>query len=125
MQNRTIKTLFVLIAGIIVMASCTSKYVTQPYTPPPPPGYQYSLTTDVQPIFDAKCVRCHKAGAVPPDLSSGKAYDDLMSMNMINTESPSSSVLYKKMNDGSMATYCTKQDADVVLQWITQGAKNN
>lgn len=125
MQNRTINTLIVLIVGIILMASCTDKYITKPYVPPPPPGYQYSLTTDVQPVFDGKCARCHKTGFTPPDLTSGNSYASLTSMNLINTGNPTSSVLYKKMNDGSMATYCTQQDADVVLQWIKQGAKNN
>ena len=125
MQNRTLLTLIVLITGIILIASCTDKYITKPYVAPPPPGYQYSLTTDVQPIFNGKCISCHKAGSVPPDLTTGNSYGSLTSMNMINTGNPASSVLYKKMSTGSMATYCTQQDADVVLQWITQGAKNN
>lgn len=125
MQKRTLNLLIVLIAGVILMASCTDKYITQPSVPPPPPGYQYSLTKDVQPIFDAKCVNCHKGGAIPPDLTPGKAYADLFSMNLIDTINPANSMVYKKMYNGSMAVYCTQQDADVVLQWITQGAKNN
>jgi len=125
MQNRTLNTLIVLIAGITLMASCTDKYITQPYVAPPPPGYQYSLTTDVQPVFTGKCISCHKPGNVAPDLTSGNSYASLISMNLINTGNPTSSVLYRKMNDGSMAAYCTQQDADVVLQWIKQGAKNN
>ena len=125
MQNRTLITLIVLIAGIILMASCTDKYITKPYITPPPPGYQYSLTTDVQPVFNDKCILCHKIGSIPPDLTSGNSYASLTSMNLINTKNPTGSILYKKMNGGSMATYCTQQDADLVLQWIMQGAKNN
>jgi hypothetical protein len=125
MQNRTLNTLIVLIGGIIFMASCTDKYITKPYVAPPPPGYQYSLTKDVQPIFNDKCVRCHTTEAIPPDLSSGNSYASLTSLNLVNTGNPTGSVIYKKMNGGSMAAYCTQEDANIVLQWITQGAKNN
>jgi hypothetical protein len=125
MQKVTVKNLFVLIALTIIVASCTKKYVTQPYTPPPPPGYQYSLTTDVQPIFDSKCIRCHKTGGVNPDLTTGKSYNAMFSLSLIDTLAPANSEIYTEMYNGSMSSYCTQQDADVVLQWITQGAKNN
>lgn len=128
MQKSLLTAKMVLIVGIFILASCTDKYVTQPfvYTPPVPPGYQYSLTTDVQPIFDGKCIQCHNTNSnKPPDLTAGKSYNSIMSMSLVDTLNPQSSTLYKEMYDGTMSGYCTKQDADVVLKWITQGAKNN
>ena len=121
MQNRILNTFIVLI-GIILLASCTDKYITQPYVAP---GYQYSLNTDVQPIFTGNCISCHKTGFTAPDLTTGNSYVSLTSLNLLNTSNPANSTLYKKMSTGSMANYCTSQDADVVLKWITQGAKDN
>ena len=99
-----------------------------PAAPPAPvvPG-QTSFSGIIQPIFTAKCASCHKTGGEAPILTVGKSYQALMtSPGMIDTSTPSNSILYKKMaTGGSMASKCTPADADSVLRWITQGAINN
>lgn len=139
-----LKHLFPFIVVVVLITSC--EYIApeppapiDPYTftdptdttPKPPdttPQSIISLSGYIQPvIFTKKCLPCHKAGNVLPVLENGKAYASLWSMGgMLDTASPSNSVLYKKMNTGgSMNQYCKKRDADSVLKWIDQGAKDN
>jgi hypothetical protein len=110
------------------MSSCEKEY----FEPAPPEPIDTSSTPDtasysleIQPYFDANCVSCHMAGATAPVLSAGVSYDALINGNYINTTTPASSNLYVKINVGSMKQYSTSAGNKDVLQWITEGAKNN
>ena len=116
--------LFVFLAAMFLSA-CTSDTlvpeVVSPYQP-------VSFANDIQPIFDQGCNNsgCHFTGMVPPDLTPGKSYNSLMSANLIDTLNPGESVLYTvTKSGGSMSNYCTPSQAQLILNWITQGAKNN
>jgi len=86
---------------------------------------EVSYVDIIVPIFEAKCNSCH-GGAVAPDLSPGVGYDNLINFNYINTQDPASSLLYTKIEgNGSMEQYANDQDRTLILQWITEGAKDN
>jgi hypothetical protein len=92
---------------------------------------EISFSKDIIPIFNASCnsAGCHKAGAIPPDLTPANAYTALNSGGYINTASPETSELYLWMK-GSKSTPMPLSGPNVtynakVLAWIKQGAKNN
>lgn len=84
-----------------------------------------SFSTDVQPIFTAKCVSCH-GGSTNPNLSAGNAYNALTSNNKyIDLQNPENSYFYQKISTGSMAQYLNDKDRAIILRWIELGAQNN
>jgi hypothetical protein len=132
MQSRKLKNLITIFFVFFIFLSCTRDYIVPdppapPPTPPSPNESKISYSGEIQPIFTAKCVKCHGVGQVPPVLAAGKSYQALMSMSgMIDTITPGNSILYQEMaTGGGMNQYCTKSNADSVYKWIRQGAKNN
>jgi len=86
-----------------------------------------SFTTDVIPIFEAGCNAsvCH-GGGKDPDLRPENAYNSLMNGGFVNTSDPVSSIIYQSVAPGgSMVSYSKQGDANMILAWIEQGAKNN
>ena len=133
MQIRMLNKLVTTLSVIFILSSCTSDYIV-PEPPEPPanpndttPQSIISYSGEIQPVFTAKCMPCHAAGAALPVLASGKSYQSLMSIpGMVDTINPGNSALYLSMKPGgSMSNYCKKADADSVYKWIRQGAKNN
>jgi hypothetical protein len=132
MQIRMLKKLITIFFVIFILSSCTSDYIMpEPPEPPPAPPSpnesKISYSGEIQPIWNAKCMPCHAAGAALPILAAGKSYQSLMSMpGMVDTINPGNSVLYLEMKPGGgMSNYCKKANADSVYKWIRQGAKNN
>lgn len=88
-----------------------------------------SFAKDVAPIFSTgdKCTSCHKAGATAPDLTSVNAFAQITA-SYINKTTPAESVIYAYPAPGT-TTHTRKKytagEAAVILQWITEGAKNN
>lgn len=85
-----------------------------------------SYSINIQPFFDGSCISCH-GGSSPVaglNLETGVSYGNLINGGFINTTTPTSSLLYTKLN-GSMAQYSTASDTQMVLQWIEEGALNN
>ena len=124
MQNRKLRNLITFITGIFILSSCTSDYIVP--EPSPPSGAQVSYATQIQPYFNSNCISCHATGSDAPDLTEGKSYQALMSMNLVNTATPEKSRLYEKINTGgSMNQHSTVAGNKLVLSWIQQGAKNN
>lgn len=124
MQTKLSVFLFVLLALVMVFQGCEYSTVT-PISPVKDQQVSYQLDIQI-PIFDEKCLSCHMPGTAPPDLSSGNSYNSLFSGGFIDSITPSQSNLYKAMiSGGSMSSYCNASDAQTVLTWITQGAKNN
>ena len=134
MQSKTLKNLITIFFALFIFSSCTRDYIVPdpPAAPPAPPSpteNKISFSGEIQPIFNAKCVRCHGVGQNAPVLASGKSYQSLMSTSgMIDTISPANSKLYIEMlpPSGGMVQYgSTRANADSVYKWIRQGAKNN
>lgn len=105
-------------------SSCTSDTLVPEALPTTP----VSFSGQIQPIFDAGCnhTGCHFTGMVSPDLTPGHAYNSLISGSLVDTTAPTQSTLYQEVKPGGgMSSYCTQAQAQLILQWIQQGAKNN
>ena len=110
-------TLLTVCAVVSLMFSC-EKYVIPKVDVPTDVSY----SADVQPIFDAKCVKCHK-GSRNPDLRPENSYDVLINDGWVDTGSPESSTIYIKMAEGHQTA--TETESKTVLGWIMEGAENN
>ena len=122
MQKRILFAFFIAFWGILFLSSCTSDTLVPEVIDP---GKQVSFSSDIQPIFNANCVRCH-SGSTAPELREGKSYSSLISGNYINKTTPDQSILYLEMApNGGMSSYSNSSDAQLVLLWIQQGANEN
>jgi hypothetical protein len=114
-----------LVLGMILFGACEYATIQPDIPPPPPPGDSTSFSLEVQPIFDAKCVICHK-GTTDPDLRVGMSYNSLMQGNYVVPFKSAESVLYTCLQPGgSMASYGTPGNNATIKYWIDEGAKNN
>jgi hypothetical protein len=125
MQKSKLRNIALVILGILFLAACTSKTIV----PIPVSTGPVSFSGDVIPVFTSNCAisGCHASGFIAPDLTASNAYNDLMSMNLVDTVHPDQSMLYKKIiPGGTMNPYIkTTENQQIILNWITQGAKNN
>ena len=125
MKNRTIFPILILFA---LFSSCKYDSILPEVVPPPVTGV--SFATAVAPIFSTgdKCISCHKAGATDPDLTSANAFAQINTANYINKTTPAESKIYAYPAPGT-TTHTRKKytagEAAIILQWITEGAKNN
>lgn len=86
-----------------------------------------SFQNDIQPIFDINCntAGCHNMGGIAPILTSGNAWFNLVFFDYVDTLNAFGSLLYKKIDGGSMTAFASDQDRAIILSWIEQGAKDN
>ena len=91
------------------------------------PDTEISFKDDIIPVFNESCNSsgCHATGDWAPDLTTENAYEALFAGDFIDTTNPENSDLYKAMNSGSMTTYSTPGDTQLILTWIEQGADDN
>lgn len=96
--------------------------------PGDPDAPEISFAEEIEPIFESKCVSCHTTGEQRPDLSTGNAFSSINSSRYINDAAPTESLIYKYPHPDT-GTHQQKKyssaDADLILAWIIQGAKNN
>jgi hypothetical protein len=126
MKKRLLRLVFATGALLTLMTACEYEFIvpTPPPTPPPA-GDTISFSQDVQPVFNAHCASCHPS-VYKPDLTSGKSYNALMTGNYVVANDPANSKLYTKCNTGgSMATYMSAENLNLVYRWIYAGAKND
>ena len=125
MKNKSIVKILVLAAFISgALFSCTYETITR--TEPEVPD-SVSFSVDIIPIFNASCnvSGCHSKGGIAPDLTEQNAYISLIFFGYIDTDVPEESIVYEKINTGSMKTYATDTDRALILKWIEQGALDN
>jgi len=119
--------LIFLIPILLVMASCKYDFILP--VPEAPVTSGVSFATQVVPIFNTgnKCTSCHKTGGQSPDYTAAKAYSSIVP-SLINTSAPNQSRIYTFAGP-STSTHNWKKlsasEAAIILQWITEGAKNN
>ena len=117
-----------MIAGIAV-SSCTYDFIKEDTTPISP-DTQVSFSQQILPIFNNNnnCTSCHKPGGTSPDYTAANAYASIMSNSVVNTAAPASSPLYT-FPAPTTSTHTWKKytatQAQLILLWIQQGAKNN
>ena len=92
------------------------------------PGDQpVSYATQIQPIFTAKCIECHKSGGTAPNLVAGSSYNQVVP-SKVNLSKPEESDIYTYALS-TTAKHAWKKynssEAKLVLTWIKEGAKNN
>ncbi len=114
---------------IALLLFTTGCYYDQVYVPPTaPPAGDISFVTDVEPIFNVndKCTSCHSpnGGASFLNLATGSAYASIDDPKYITVSTPDQSLIYTKPTSGHLKDY-SDGEAAIVLEWITQGAKNN
>jgi len=125
MQKKIFGGLFLLLAGMLIFASCAKDTLVLPQSNINP-NLKISFKDTIQPIFTSGCLGsfCH-SGAVTPNLTAGQAYNSLKS-GYINTDVPAQSKIYLEMKPGGgMSGHCTVDQSDLVLVWIKQGALDN
>jgi hypothetical protein len=120
---------FLLLVIGLLLNACTYDFIAEEELPPVDPNVDVLFSTQIVPIFTSNCVSCHKAGGQAPDLTAANAYNSIKSMNLANTTSPATSVIYTEPNPANASVHNWKKysaaDAQLVLTWIQQGAKNN
>ncbi len=92
------------------------------------PGEQpVSFATQIQPIFTNKCISCHKAGGTAPNLVAGSSYNQIVPAH-VNLSNPEESDIYVYPSPATSKHTWKKynsSEANLVLKWIKEGAKNN
>ena len=116
-----------ILFGIVVMVSCKQKgQVTIAIV---------SFSKDIIPVFQVSCAlnaSCH-LGANNANhkvnLDSSLAYNTILNKHLVIVNKPTASLLYVQVVTGIMpkAPYGKLSDAQLILilNWISQGAKNN
>ena len=124
MKNTIIPIMILMVGAFLVFNSCQYDWIEfeEPVLPD-----TVSFANDVVPIFERGCNAsgCH-GGGFNPDLRPDVAYVSLMSGGYVDKNSPASSSIYTVMiPGGSMVNYTQPGEADLVLEWIEQGALDN
>jgi hypothetical protein len=121
MRKQSIFLILILLA--LFLNGCKYDFILPVETPPIDNGGEpISFATQIVPIFTEKCNSCHNSQA--PMMSASAAYTQLMPA-YVNTASPASSKLYVNAGSGSHYAKVSSTQAALILQWITEGAKNN
>jgi hypothetical protein len=126
MKKRSI--FLILVLFTILITGCKYNFILpEEVTPPNPDGEPVKYSTQVQPIFTAKCIECHKPGGTAPDLTSGNSYNQVVPSH-VNLTKPEESDVYV-FPSPTTAVHTWKKysanEANLVLTWIKEGAKNN
>ncbi len=127
-MNKT-KLYFLLAVIGLLLNACTYDFIVKEELAPVDPTVDILFATQIAPIFASNCIACHKTGGQAPDLTSAtSAYANIKSMNLVNTAAPETSLIYNYPNPASTLHTWKKYsaaEAQLVLTWIKQGAKNN
>jgi len=119
---------FLLFVFGVLLNACTYDFIAKEELPTVDPTVDILFATQIAPIFASNCVACHKAGGQAPDLSAAVAYANIKSMNLVSTATPATSLIYTYPSPTTTIHTWKKYsaaDAQLVLTWIQQGAKNN
>ena len=87
-----------------------------------------SFTTDIQPLFTAKCASCHNGSIANPDLRAGSAYNNIVPQH-VEAGNAEASNLFNSLpgNNHPINAGFTLGADDIALikAWIDEGAENN
>ncbi len=125
MKKRIFRLLFLSVTLLALLTACEYDFIVP--TPPvakPPADDAISFSQDIQPFLTAKCVTCH-SGGIPPTLSTGQSYAALVPAH-VTAGNPETSDLYKVCSTGgSMSSYTSAAELNLLYRWIYAGAKND
>jgi len=123
MKKRSLFLLLVLFT--ILITSCKYNFIVpEEVTPPTEP---VSYAAQVQPIFTAKCIECHKSGGQLPNLTEGNSFSQIVPAHVNLTTAEESDIYKYPSPSSSIHTWkkYSSNEANLVLTWIKEGAKNN
>ncbi len=125
---KILKLLLAVFVVALLFSQCEYNFIVpEAITPPNPDGDPISYSTQIQPIFTAKCISCHKTGGTMPDLTTGNSYNQVVPGH-VNLTTAEESDIYKFPSPTS-AVHAWKKyssnEANIVLTWIKEDAKNN
>lgn len=122
-------TYFLLLTVGLLLNACTYDFIAEEELPPVDPNVDVLFSTQINPIFTSKCAECHKAGGTAPDLTAANAYNSIKNAGLVNTTTPETGKIYSYPAPANAAVHGWKKysaaEAQLVLTWIQQGAKNN
>ena len=124
MKKRTI--FLILILFSLLITGCKYDFILP--VPVVPVTGNVSFATQVLPIFTTEnCISCHKSGGQSPDYTAASAYASIVP-KLVNLATPNQSIIYN-FPGPTTSTHSWKKltagEDEIILQWITQGAKNN
>lgn len=129
---KKIKLFFTIVVCILALGACKYDFIIPEQVPPidDPDATEISFSQNVLPIFtnNNNCTACHKSGGAPPDLTASNAYSSINNSKYINVSKPSESKIYSVVaptTSGHSHKKYSATEAAIILNWITQGAKNN
>ncbi|QGY46605.1 hypothetical protein GM418_23975 [Maribellus comscasis] len=128
---KSLKYLFTIALIALFFVGCKYDFIVPEEVPvidpDDPDAEEISFSADIIPIFESKCVACHKTGGQLPDLSAANAFSSLNSTRYINSSTPEESLIYTRPNPDNTDSHpkYSATEAVYVLGWIQQGAKNN
>jgi len=120
--------IYLLIALLgLVFSACEYDFLApeKPIDYNDPDAAAISFSGDIVPIFQNKCIGCHKVGGVrpTPDLTADKAYNSIISLDLVGA-TPEESLIYTKASGNHGGKY-SSSEANLVRGWIIQGAEDN
>jgi hypothetical protein len=125
MKKRFLRLFFLAGMLLTMLTACEYSFIEPTPAPPPPPeGDTISYSQEIQPVFNASCNTCH--ASVPPVLTAATSYNNLMTGGYVVAKDPINSVLYNVCKPGgSMSSYTSEEELDLIYRWIYAGAKND
>ena len=124
-MTKILKNLFLffsIVTAVIYFTSCEKySYVIEPIGPTDEPVF---YSKDIQPVFSAKCISCHR-GALSPDLRPENSYKALSEGGYITLPAEDSKLYEYAINKTSHASYTNQDEKAKIYSWIYQGAENN
>ncbi|MFN8238774.1 MAG: hypothetical protein U0T77_11445 [Chitinophagales bacterium] len=128
MKTKSINKIIIAVVLVFGFTGCY-KDVISPGTDPNGPPMDVSFSGDLVPLFTANCATagCHDGVAHKPDLRADKAYNAITGGGYVNTLVPGNSILYTEVKTGSMPPTgaLTAKQAQLILDWVRNGAPNN
>jgi hypothetical protein len=128
---KKISLFLIMVVFAIFISSCKYNFIVPIEEEVPVdtiPGEQpVSFATQIQPIFTNKCISCHKAGGTAPNLVAGSSYNQIVPAH-VNLSKPEESDIYAYPAPATSKHTWKKynsSEANLVLKWIKEGAKNN
>ncbi|MBI9068938.1 MAG: hypothetical protein JEZ09_16700 [Salinivirgaceae bacterium] len=118
--------LFIALIFGVCFCSCTYDEFVPEELPPVDTTKVYSFAADIQPIFTDNCTGCH-SGSIAFSLKEGDSYGNIVP-DLVNLNNPEESDIYSFPQAGTEHSSTNNYEpaqAQTVLQWIKQGAKNN
>lgn len=123
--SSTKKAVLSLLVILIISSYGCSKPTPTPQQQVPPqtqvtPITQLTYTSDIQPILSKNCVGCHNPNGTVAKIPLD-TYTNVM--NYVKPKAPIDSKLIQSVDGGTMSDKLSKDELQLLKNWVTQGAQ--